>query len=71
MVRIADSAQVLQKGADSIHEAIPRAGIATSIGLYFYRFEKPPDDGLGYSKIDEVSGRKGVLKHKHRCCLAG
>lgn len=65
VVRINSPDQVLQGGEGSIHAALMSEGLASAVGLYFYRFRDLPEP-KAFSKIGEVSRREGVIMRKER-----
>lgn len=69
VVKIVSHAQVLTSTSGSIHEALTSERLASSIGLYFYRFAKLRDPEA-FTKIGEVSREGGVIVRKQRGWLA-
>lgn len=64
-VRLEASAQVMARGAGSIHDILQDEGLSAAVGLYFYRFEDLGEP-RAFTKIGEVSRREGVSLRKGR-----
>lgn len=68
VVKINSPDQVLTDTEGSIHQCLRDVGIESSIGLYFYRFKNLKN--RCFTKIGEVSNRKGIIERKKRGWLA-
>jgi len=65
VVKITSPNQVLTEiGENTIYRIIREHGFSSSIGTYFYRFEKI--DHTGFTKIGEVSNSQGLILRKRR-----
>ncbi|MYM92669.1 hypothetical protein [Duganella vulcania] len=66
VLRMTSPDQVLASGQGSLHQVLADTGLDSTVGLYFYRFERLDDAAPAFTKIGVTSRVDGIGMRKKR-----